>query len=416
MPTWPGVFGTLGGKSECAVSYYCFSSYKDILLASLLDQIFIIFAQVPICATSSPALLALALRLPPSASADWVVSSLAAALPQGTCISSSMQLDIRTDIQVRILGQIPFLGVSSPASGETDSSSGSSEQLLWAAALGTQAMLIPPMGPSVSLFMGSGAQPGKSSFGVISAASTSGSETAPGVAASSQSGGGGSSSSGIGGSAVTTALLATLGSLLAVVSAVVAVICLRKRRRTSINANAVVAFNKLVSSHPPDSLAASTYICRSSDNLTAGQSHASARLSNRSLSLGSLANMTKNTLYDGIQDDSIRGRQRTPAVSLKGSETLAGADAGEDAPMVTCVMASEEGLDTHADVPPCSDSGGAGPKAQSLQVARLSMESDIGFGQSGILLAPMPLHFLLEAKTEALTAEDVGQSKTAPQP
>ena len=244
-----------------------------------------LLAQIPLCATSSGGpddnktastaapLLALALRLPPSASADWVVSALAAVLPQGTCMSSSIQLDIRTDIQVRILGQLPLPAeASSPSangSNETETGNDSSKsvppggsveshQELWfSAALGTQAVLVPPKGPSVSLYMGGGgAQIGKPLFGVISAAASA----TTGATAAATPGPSGEGLVG-GSAAATTALLVTLGLLLSVSLAVLVVICLRNRRGKPISANSVVAFNKLVSSHHPDSLEPACVTC-----------------------------------------------------------------------------------------------------------------------------------------------------------
>ena len=242
-----------------------------------------LLAQIPLCATSSGGpddnktastaapLLALALRLPPSASADWVVSALAAVLPQGTCMSSSIQLDIRTDIQVRILGQLPLPdATSSPADGSDETadndssnsvppgSSVESQQGLWfSAALGTQAVLVPPKGPSVSLYMGGGgAQIGKPLFGVISAAASA----TTGATAAATPGPSGEGLVG-GSAAATTALLVTLGLLLSVSLAVLVVICLRNRRGKPISANSVVAFNKLVSSHHPDSLEPACVTC-----------------------------------------------------------------------------------------------------------------------------------------------------------
>ncbi len=108
--------GEGGGYCDPSATSGILSSLSDLLAASggairssacLVGPGYggVATAKLPLCATDglngAVALLALALRMPPGSTADWVVSLLAAAAPSALCASSADQLDIRTEIQVR---------------------------------------------------------------------------------------------------------------------------------------------------------------------------------------------------------------------------------------------------------------------------------------------------------------------------
>ncbi|GAX85830.1 hypothetical protein CEUSTIGMA_g13245.t1 [Chlamydomonas eustigma] len=131
---------------------------------------------------SNPQLLALALRLPPSSSTNWILATVSAALPSSLCMSSEDQLDVRTDVQVRVLGPVPATPQSvttlNPtreevaAAMETSTSSGSGSsnnilQALLASAAFTQPMLLPPLAAPVPLTVTSS---GVNTYDVLTAA------------------------------------------------------------------------------------------------------------------------------------------------------------------------------------------------------------------------------------------------------
>lgn len=130
-------------------------------------------SQIPECIANSgatpPPLLALAVRLPFSiASPDWVLGVLGAAVPDATCMSSATQVDVRTDVQVRVLGRMP--SATPAASGATVAGQSGGQQLagLRAAALGVSPLLLPPLGAPISLTTGAASQ--TSVLDVLSAA------------------------------------------------------------------------------------------------------------------------------------------------------------------------------------------------------------------------------------------------------
>ena len=369
-------------------------------------------AQLPVCATSgsdTPALLALALRLPPSASADWVVSSLAAALPQGTCMSSSMQLDIRTDIQVRILGRIPTPPTSQSSGSvanaeELDSSSSastsSSEQQLWAAALGTKAVLVPPAGPSVSLFMGGMAQDG-ASYGVIaaasappsSAASKATSDTATGGQQGSSSGG---SSGGSPASITLVALAAALGVVLLLVASAGLIWWLRYRRQQG----------QLAAGYPATKPAPGPH----------SQEKKPSFLSNSQGSKDKLWN--SNTVYD--VEEAVQAVGRSPARSLSEAAMIKGlkevpssrrsslgsSDNSQEAMGIrSSPGGSSSGDDRNACIQDCSLKGKAAP----ADVGNVHLDACVVLGDASCPL-PMsvPVGSLEQAVSDALEMESEG--------
>lgn len=113
-------------------------------------------SQIPDCVANSgatpPPLLALAVRLPFSiASPDWVLGVLGAAVPNATCMSSATQVDVRTDVQVRVLGRMPSATPAVSGAAVAGQSGGQQLAGLREAALGVSPLLLPPLGAPISL-------------------------------------------------------------------------------------------------------------------------------------------------------------------------------------------------------------------------------------------------------------------------
>lgn len=120
-------------------------------------------SQIPDCVANSgatpPPLLALAVCLPFSiASPDWVLDVLGAAVPNATCMSSATQVDVRMDVQVRVLGRMP--SATAAASGAAVAGQSGGQQLagLKKAALNVSPLLLPSLGAPSSLTTGVASQ------------------------------------------------------------------------------------------------------------------------------------------------------------------------------------------------------------------------------------------------------------------
>ncbi|KAG1680623.1 hypothetical protein FOA52_015072 [Chlamydomonas sp. UWO 241] len=193
-------------------------------------------------------LLALAMRLPPDFTPATVVRTLASVSPDGSCGSSEVQLEVRTDLQIRILGPMPLAPSGAPPSPVLTAA-------LHGAAMNVAPMLLPPVGDPVPLSVrdegfevlgaaaggdnpddGTGAGGGSDRGGSGDAAAGAGGEGGAGGSGSSKD------SSGGGVSLIALVLAATLSVIVLTGVVAGAVFFVRYRRRHAGRASVGVVY------------------------------------------------------------------------------------------------------------------------------------------------------------------------------